>query len=586
MFTLNDDLSIYATRGDIVFFSVSAEQDGKPYKFQAGDVVRIKIFGKKDAETVLLQKDFPVLDVTEKVEIFLSEADTKIGEVISKPKDYWYEVELNPGDDPQTIIGYDEDGAKVFRLFPEGDDIPEYVPSEEEVGAVDTELDMTSNRAVANSAVAKAFANLEAGYKAVHAAVAEKFVTPQMFGAVGDGETDDTEAIQAAINSNSRVVVPSGKYLVTAPLYLGNGHIIEGRGAELLYDGDGYLFNISSNYTDKAQIIGLQIHGNGENGFVKCDNNGQWGSSFIVEGCYVTGFGGNSVVLVGGYSVVIRGTVICHTSATPCIVATAFSNVVSIENTVFLGDENKAAVFIDTTNIVCLACEATTFELGNTAVIGIYPAHFKNCWFEQLALVTTNAKSTFIGCNVASCDKCVDGGDGVSLQPVLHTSSIPKIDEMTVSNPIAEMMDKDEFAIDRRIAEGTYNGTYYSQEITKLTNKKMCYNVPLNMLTASGTPNSAGAFFMYQAPPFASSATYKLTLIGITHFADGAEQVTHANAILKSGVYMEYNKIDNHVDGNYAGAFGYSNGAFYYKNVSGNIKSMDIMVEFNLVSYS
>ena len=120
MFVVNEDNSIYATRGDIVFFSVSADDDGTPHKFQAGDVVRIKVYGKKDAETVVLQKDFPVTEVCEEVEIFLGEEDTKIGEVISKPKDYWYEVELNPDTKPQTIVGYDEDGAKVFRLYPEG----------------------------------------------------------------------------------------------------------------------------------------------------------------------------------------------------------------------------------------------------------------------------------------------------------------------------------------------------------------------------------------------------------------------------------------------------------------------------------
>lgn len=36
--------------------------------------------------------------------------------------DYWYEVELNPETEAQTIIGYDEDGPKIFRLYPEGDD--------------------------------------------------------------------------------------------------------------------------------------------------------------------------------------------------------------------------------------------------------------------------------------------------------------------------------------------------------------------------------------------------------------------------------------------------------------------------------
>ena len=101
MYILNDDLSIYATRGDIVSFSVTAEDkdSGEAYVFKTGEVVRIKVFGKKDCENVVLQKDFPVTEETEQVAIFLTEQDTKIGGVISKPTDYWYEVELNPIED-------------------------------------------------------------------------------------------------------------------------------------------------------------------------------------------------------------------------------------------------------------------------------------------------------------------------------------------------------------------------------------------------------------------------------------------------------------------------------------------------------
>ena len=100
----------------------------------------------------------------QRVEIYLTEEDTKIGEVISKPKDYWYEVELNPDEEPQTIIGYDEDGAKIFKLFPEGDDIESYEPDPEDFPVVDEELDMSSPRPVANQAIAREFANLVAGY--------------------------------------------------------------------------------------------------------------------------------------------------------------------------------------------------------------------------------------------------------------------------------------------------------------------------------------------------------------------------------------------------------------------------------------
>ncbi len=165
MFTINDDLSIYATRGDTVFFTVTAEENGVPYYFEAGDVLRMKIYGKKDAESVVLEKDFPVTARTDKFTILLTEEDTKIGEVISKPVDYWYEIELNPYTNPQTIIGYDDDGAKIFKLFPEGADSEEPEVDPEDIPVVDIELDMTSPRPVQNQAIARAVVNLEAAIK-------------------------------------------------------------------------------------------------------------------------------------------------------------------------------------------------------------------------------------------------------------------------------------------------------------------------------------------------------------------------------------------------------------------------------------
>lgn len=220
MFVVNEDLSIYATRGDIVFFDVSADDHGTPYKFQPGDIVRISVYGKKDAESVVLQKDFPVSEVSETVFIYLEEQDTKIGESISKHKDYWYEVVLNPDTVPQTIIGYDEDGAKVFRLFPESEEIEDtYAPKEEDFPVVDEELDMTSPRPVANSAIARAVATILDTCDRTNDAVANIHVTPELFGAIGDGEADDTDALQAcidhAIKTGTVCRIPHGTYCFT-----------------------------------------------------------------------------------------------------------------------------------------------------------------------------------------------------------------------------------------------------------------------------------------------------------------------------------------------------------------------------------
>ncbi len=158
MFVINEDKSIYLTRGDVAFFSVSVKSDtGEVRKFQPGEVVRFKVYGKKNCENVVLQKDFGIEEETEKATIYLEEKDTKIGDVISKPTTYWYEVELNPYTNPQTIIGYDDDGAKVFMLYPEGNEAEDNDPiTPEDVPVVDTELSLTSTRPVENQAIARA----------------------------------------------------------------------------------------------------------------------------------------------------------------------------------------------------------------------------------------------------------------------------------------------------------------------------------------------------------------------------------------------------------------------------------------------
>lgn len=116
--------TIKVTRGDTGTIGITIKnEDGTDYTFQVGDIVRFKVFKNKDCDCVELEKDTTVESETEEVDINLTKEDTKIGELISKPVIYWYEVELNPDTNPQTIIGYDDiEGAKLFILYPEGGD--------------------------------------------------------------------------------------------------------------------------------------------------------------------------------------------------------------------------------------------------------------------------------------------------------------------------------------------------------------------------------------------------------------------------------------------------------------------------------
>ena len=54
--------------------------------------------------------------------------------------------------------------------------------------------------------------------EAVGATEETTYITPQMFGAVADGETDDTEAVQAALDKGGVVYFPAGVYKVTKQL--------------------------------------------------------------------------------------------------------------------------------------------------------------------------------------------------------------------------------------------------------------------------------------------------------------------------------------------------------------------------------
>lgn len=124
MFEILKDKTICLTRGDVANIVVSANlQDGQAYTFQAGDVVRFRAFKKRDCSSVVIEKEVEVDTAAETVTISLSKEDTKIAEIINKPVDYWYEIEMNPDTEPQTIIGYDEDGEKIFRLYPEGSEL-------------------------------------------------------------------------------------------------------------------------------------------------------------------------------------------------------------------------------------------------------------------------------------------------------------------------------------------------------------------------------------------------------------------------------------------------------------------------------
>lgn len=92
------------------------------------------------------------------------------------------------------------------------------------------------------------------------------YTSVKMFGAKGDGVTDDTEAFKKFINDPSTIkVIPKGKYLITESIVVNNKYTrISGVGDDsiILNRSNSYAFILSNTY--KTTIESLQI---------QCDNN-------------------------------------------------------------------------------------------------------------------------------------------------------------------------------------------------------------------------------------------------------------------------------------------------------------------------
>ena len=83
-----------------------------------------------------------------------------------------------------------------------------------------------------------------------------QWVTPQMFGALGDGVNDDTNAIQQAIDTRKLVYFPQGIYRTTAALTMRVGTHLMGKmnnqahgnthGATILRDGNGNTITVGA----------------------------------------------------------------------------------------------------------------------------------------------------------------------------------------------------------------------------------------------------------------------------------------------------------------------------------------------------
>lgn len=115
----------------------------------------------------------------------------------------------------------------------------------------------------------------------------------EKFGAVGNGSTDDTAAIQSALNAGGVIEFGAGKtYRVTSTLQVQNNTTLEGNGAKISHDTATICSVFKVNKRSFVTIRGLDIDGRrtlkSATGIIECEGITAWGcTSLVIEDCYI-----------------------------------------------------------------------------------------------------------------------------------------------------------------------------------------------------------------------------------------------------------------------------------------------------------
>jgi len=145
--------------------------------------------------------------------------------------------------------------------------------------------------------------------------VSMPYVTPEQYGAVGDGVTDDKTALQLAINSGKGVFLGSKTYLISDSILLPSNAKVFGLGAKsiiktnrnrpaLVIGGDNIqltTFWLQGSGPDSTLNNGIQVRGTLDE---KTDN--------IIDGLFISGFGSAGIYAVDNPSSVFAANLIVN----------------------------------------------------------------------------------------------------------------------------------------------------------------------------------------------------------------------------------------------------------------------------------
>lgn len=251
----------------------------------------------------------------------------------------------------------------------------------------------------------------------------QDFVSVKDFGAVGDGVTDDTAAIQAALNASKRVYIPPGTYMVFAHTVPGGGlgGVKPNSDSEIIFHRDAFLKAIT-NDADLYSIIDLTNKTN-----VRIENCNLIGDRDTHTG--TTGEFGMGVFIRNGSNITIDGGKITNCWGDGIYVGQASST----------GSPEDVSI----RNLVC-----DNNRRNNLTVIAAVGLYVENCTFSNangtnpqygVDIEPNNANGNLQNIYFVCCRfiNNVNAGFGINLSGLTSASAFARSISITIQNCFA-----------------------------------------------------------------------------------------------------------------------------------------------------